>query len=154
MTPKPVAVTTSANTNLPPWQQHRPYKHQALTSEQPPHCHFPLGLRLRTLMSQLHSFSSPREHARVTVYAIAAADTAWTYAASRLSANQPQIYWVTADVIRTTLVQYTQKYKVPPPNSSHLTGCWYLKLGRTPTWSLNHTTSTIICSTSNGVSGD
>lgn len=37
-----------------------------------------------------------------------------------------------AFVIKTTLVQYTQKYKVLPPNSSHLTGGSYIELGRTP----------------------
>ena len=40
-----------------------------------------------------------------------------------------------AFVIKTTLVQHTQKYKVLQPKSSYLTGGWYLELWRTATWS-------------------
>jgi len=61
------------------------------TSEQPPHCHFPLVLRMRTLSSQEHLSSSPRAHDFVTSNASAAADIAWTYAFSRLSAAKSGI---------------------------------------------------------------
>lgn len=53
------------------------------TSEQPPHCQF--RVFFLTLKSQEHSFSSPFEHDLVTAHATEAEDTAYMYAASRLS---------------------------------------------------------------------
>lgn len=46
------------------------------TSEQPPHCQLPFGFLSLTLLSQLHSLSSPLEQDFVIAYATPAADTA------------------------------------------------------------------------------
>lgn len=54
------------------------------TSEHPPHCQFFLACFLCILLSQLHSFSSPLEHALVIAYAIPADVIACTYAFSLL----------------------------------------------------------------------
>lgn len=57
---------------------------QYSTSEHPPHCQFFFDCLLWILLSQLHSFSSPFEHALVIAYATPADVIAWTYAFSLL----------------------------------------------------------------------